>query len=203
MNHIENETHTRPLVRKLNLEKISNRELRELVDCAQSAFGSDMSPGEIVEHLQGNVVVVEDQGCIVGFCAAHVSTLGKVFPNIHTTSNEGMYIGAVAVKKEYQNRGIASLLLLSHAEAAVQAQHTTIFVRTQNFVVEKALCRCLQTLIESRAVSSFSIERHKILGAYGRQLASGAPLPPQESPYADLDRKRGDAYAVFFTITYR
>lgn len=178
-------------IHRLDPVEMSEVEGSEIVCTGKSAFGECMPASEILDHIFGHEVTVcrDGDGRIVAFGSTHIR-------------GDELYMSGIAVARKYQGKGIASKIVDTLLCELLTLKCRTLTMRTQNELVERTVQTRLANLVQSGSIQSFSIQRvlHKAL--YGRQLAELMPEPSRFSPYSELTRVTGDAYALTFTITY-
>ncbi len=154
-----------------------------------------MSRDEVLQHLLPNdvlFVVYDSQQKAFAFAAGN-----------HRSGNLGadyFYLAGAVVSPEYQGKGVYTHLTeLRIRHSFLNGSDLPIKTRTQNPNVEDGICRALGK-VKNISPAEIIVEREIIHGLYGRQLTTALPREIlKESPYAQLDYARGDAFELTFS----
>ncbi len=178
------------LIEKIKTKEQLQKDTKELVRVGKSAFGASMSAEEIIDHLDGDVLVAKaGDGKIAAF---HTS--------LQDPGNSSLYISGVAVEASSQGNKLSEILHHRAISNALTNSCRSVSVRTQNPRIEKGITSTMKGLVASGDIRSFRIERAKRQGLYGRMLTDVKPTAGDAEPYADLDYPKGDAFVLTYHI---
>lgn len=185
-----------------SVSEIPKNLLKGAVSCAQDAFGHSMGEAEVVEHLDGDILLIVERGHVVGFATTRNASPAAMFPKEFVGSESGLYLAGAVVRKEYQGRGLYKELNRIRIGQAMTSGTELIFTRTQNPRVETGMRSVLEEYEEQGYIKGFFLERKKQPGAYGRMLTEQKPVVPEGSPYEDLNYEQGDAFIITIRLRY-
>ncbi len=161
----------------------------DLVQAAINSFGPTMARDEVLLHLLPNdvlFVAYDKQQNAVAFAA------GNQRP-YH------FYLAGAVVSPAYQGKGVYTHLTeLRIQHSFLNERDLPIKTRTQNPNVEDGILRAFAK-VKRLSLDNVSVTREIIPGLYGRQLTTTLPREiSANSPYAQLDYARGDAFELTF-----
>ena len=160
--------------------------INSLVAAAQISFGQSMMKDEVLQHLLPNDIL---------FVAYDVKQNAFAFA-AGNFNPDHFYLAGAVVSPNNQGLGVYThLTKLRIQHSFLNDESLDIKTRTQNPNVEAGICRALR---EITGLDGY-VERKIIPGLYGRQLTAVIPREiSADSPYAQLNYPRGDAFELIF-----
>ncbi len=174
---------------------LPEKTIDELVQAAIDSFGSSMGRDEVIQHLLPNdvlFVAYDKQQKAFAFAAGNYRS--------GNNSSDYFYLAGAVVSPAYQGKGVYTHLTeLRIQHSFLNGRDLPIKTRTQNPNVEDGIFRAFVKVC-GISPSDVVVKREIIPGLYGRQLTKTLPREiSRESPYAQLDYVRGDAFELTFS----
>jgi GNAT superfamily N-acetyltransferase len=176
--------------------------LPSLLACASNAFSDHNSAEDIRQHklhMVGDQVLVasNNNGKILGYCAASILSPQKQFDNNQLSNEPGVYIASIAVHHDAQGKGLSRELIRENIMFGLNQAVRCVFLRTQNPRVGESIKHTLNEFVQSERIKNLTGTFTLQQGVYHGMLTADKPVA-RNTDYSELDYANGDAYLMSY-----